>query len=359
MSLPTPITYGVTSGDVGDHTHLAGQTLSLNVPDGALIEAGTLVGDANTLFDHAVGGNNILTSNAVLAVLIGDAVTITDHAQGGHNQITGAGTGPFIGDAWTMTGFARGGDNVVFAPGGGTLGTGSVAYGDAMVMNDHAQGGGNQVSATTASYGDADTMSGFATGGHNTVTALAGTEPVAYGDAGVLTDHAKGGNNLVIGPDGSQFPAQLYGDAYEVSGLAQGGNNTLIAGAATTYMYGDGFELLGHAKAGGNTLVAGSGADFMWGDATTVAPTAQTEPNTFVFSLDRIAAGSIGQDVVEDFRPGQDHIDLQGFGGVTNFSQLSGDVTETSQGSLITLGPSESILVLNDFHLTSGDFIFT
>jgi hypothetical protein len=32
---------------------------------------------------------------------------------------------------------------------------------------------------------------------------------------------------------------------------------------------------------------------------------------------------------------------------------------DTAQGSLITIDANDSILVMNDHHLTSGDFFFT
>jgi hypothetical protein len=354
-------TYGDTSGDLGDHILAGDQTLSLTIPPEGGSE--TLVGDANTLFDHAVGGNDILSGGVVVfasAEILGDAVTITDHAQGGNDQITDAGPYAAIGDAETLTGHAQGGDDTVSAPGGGTQGAGSIAMGDATTMNDHAHGGNDTVSATGTAYGDAVAISGSAVGGNDTVIALAGTGPGACGDAASITDHGQGGDDVVIGPTASQFTAQLSGDG-SLSGNATGGNDTLMAQGATTNMYGDGLRLLDHSKGGNDTLISGSGNDQMWGDAATIAPTAQTGTDTFVFSLALIhgTSPSIGHDTIEDFQPGQDHIQIQGFENVTSFADVASHTTDTAQGALITIDANDSILVANDHNLNSGDFFFT
>jgi len=118
-------------------------------------------------------------------------------------------------------------------------------------------------------------------------------------------------------------------------------------------MYGDGQELLDHARGGNDTLISGSGNDQMWGDAAIVAPTAHAGADTFVFSPPN------GHDTVMDFQPGQDHIELKGYVDITNFSQLAPHITDTAAGALITFDTNDSVLVANDHHLISGDFLFT
>jgi Ca2+-binding RTX toxin-like protein len=116
-------------------------------------------------------------------------------------------------------------------------------------------------------------------------------------------------------------------------------------------MYGDGASLLDHATGGNNTLISGAANDIMWGDAATVSPTATTGPNLFVFSPPN------GNDSIMDFKPGLDHIELKAY-GFTSFNSVADLITNTAQGALITFDANDSILVANDHHLTSGDFIF-
>ena len=104
---------------------------------------------------------------------------------------------------------------------------------------------------------------------------------------------------------------------------------------------------------GNDTLISGPNNDQMWGDAATVAPTATTGADTFVFSSPN------AHDTIEDFQPGKDHIDLKGYEDITSFSQLAPHITDTTAGALITFDPNDSILVMNDHNLTSGDFFFT
>jgi hypothetical protein len=118
-------------------------------------------------------------------------------------------------------------------------------------------------------------------------------------------------------------------------------------------MYGDGAALLDHATGGNDTLVSGPNDDQMWGDAATVARSAIRGADTFVFSP------ANGHDTIEDFQPGQDHIELKGYASITSFAQLHADITNTHAGALITFDANDTILVLNDHHLTQGDFIFT
>lgn len=77
-------------------------------------------------------------------------------------------------------------------------------------------------------------------------------------------------------------------------------------------MYGDGYDMLGFASGAGNTLTAGqSSNDTLRGGAAIVLPFA----HVFVFHQ------GIGQEVIIDFRSGEDHIDLRGF-GLSSFEQL-------------------------------------
>jgi Ca2+-binding RTX toxin-like protein len=122
-------------------------------------------------------------------------------------------------------------------------------------------------------------------------------------------------------------------------------------------MYGDGYELLGFAVGGGNTLiVAGSGLKDLWGGAAIVSPTAQIGPNTFEFLP--VSNPTFSTDTIMDFRSGEDHIDLQGF-GISSFQQLEQDFHPTASGLDIVFGPNNDILLHGVSQVVAGDFVFT
>jgi Ca2+-binding RTX toxin-like protein len=167
-----------------------------------------------------------------------------------------------------------------------------------------------------------------------------------------MTDHARGGNDVVTGyaNDSVSGIAALYGDAKSLTGFAIGGNDKVIATSGSTQMYGDGAELLDHSKGGDDTLISGTGNDQMWGDAAVVAPTAQTGADTFVFSPPN------GHDTINDFQPGKDHIELDGF-GFGSFNDVANDIQYNANGALITFDPNDSIVVVGVNHLNASDFI--
>jgi hypothetical protein len=303
IMLYQPTEFGDTSGTLGGHAIGAAQNLTKAFTGQNGQIDGTLVGDANALAAHAIGGNDTLA-------------------------LTVFGGGSVIGDAISMSAESHGGDDQI-----DVLARGSAsAAGDAVTLSSNAQGGNDRI-YVNASYGPA----------------------TAYGDADTMSGHAQGGNDTVTGSE-LHAALQLYGDAQTLSGWAVGGNDTMIAGSNPsnlTQIYGDGAALLDHATGGNDMLISGLNDDEMWGDAATVARTAITGADTFVFSPTN------GHDTIEDFQPGQDHIELKGYADITNIAQLMPYVTDTTTGALITFDANDSILVLNDQNLTSGDFIFT
>lgn len=323
-----PATFGVTSGDVGGHTRAASQNITI----GPLDTNASLIGDASSLDGHAAAGPNTLLLQTPSGTLVGDALSMSDNAHAAGNTLTlfAGNVGEIVGDAVSMSGHASGGHNMLTLHGG----TGpSLAVGDAETMTDHAQGGYNVIDGlgtrgVITLAGDALTMSGHAIGGHNQLT----------------------GNQAGV----------MYGDAETVSGFAQGGHNTLVDSTVigeiiegSTTMYGDGQTLADHASGGFNTLVSGFADDIMWGSAETVSSGATVGPNTFVFSPPN------GNDVIMDFRPGEDHIELKGF-DFTSYAQLASDFHMTPDGLLITFDSHNSILLhgVTAAQLNAGDFLF-
>jgi Ca2+-binding RTX toxin-like protein len=118
-------------------------------------------------------------------------------------------------------------------------------------------------------------------------------------------------------------------------------------------VYGDGYELADFASGGGNTLIAGAiGNNDLWGGAAIVSPTATVRANTFEFSA------GLGHDVVMDFRSGEDHIDLQGF-GITSFQQLSTHFQQTADGLDMVFGVDDDVLLHGVSQVAAGDFTFS
>ena len=329
ITLRQPITYGDTSADMGGHGQGAAQSLTDSTT--------TAVGDANTLRGHAAGGDDtiVVTGQFGGIVAIGDAVTMTDQATGGDDNVTANGVffdATAIGDAMTLSGHAHGGNDTLFAFGRSS----ATVYGDAQVINDHAEGGNDTITVSISRFG----MTGF-------------------GDADTITDHGRGGDDVLSGPGLADIAAlQLYGDAFTLSGFAMGGNDTVVGASfqGRSEIYGDSHSLLDHAKGGDDTLVSLGVNDLMWGDAVVVAATAQTGNDTFLF--DRSAAANLGNDTIEDFEHGKDHIELLNYSGVANFGDLTSHITDTAGGSLITFDAQNTILVANVHQLTADDFVF-
>jgi serralysin len=330
MSIPLYplVVYGVGPGTIADHTATGGFTVEQTDATPA-----TVIGVTDTLAGFATSAPNTVFSEGENASALGDAQTVAGFVLAGRNTVTSEARGfsDAAGDAVTLEGFAQAGHNSVTASANGIAN----AYGDAYLMTGFAKGGDNTVSADIGQggpanlYGDAYILSGFASGGHNT---LSGASP---------------------GPEATWT---MYGDAYELTDFAHGGGNTLTSpgfSIAPVTMYGDGYELLGHASGGDNTLVAGGRVeDIMYGDAAIVSRFAQTQANTFSFSP------GIGQDVIMDFRSGEDHIDLQGF-GLSSFQQLEQLLQTTANGLDIVFNSTSSILLHGVSQVAAGDFVFS
>jgi hypothetical protein len=328
-TLPQPVTFGVTSGTIGDHTIAPFQ----NIAQTLLTTDASLVGDASRLTAHAQAGpNTLLLQTTGSGTLVGDALAMSGHAQASSNTLTLTvlGNGEIVGDAVSMGGQTSGGHNTL------TLNNGLLP---SLVV------------------GDAETMSGHASGGFNVITGLGTRGAITLaGDALTMSGQAQGGHNQLTGNEAQV----MYGDAQTISGFAQGGHNTLVDTttigeviSGQTTMYGDGQSLLGHASGGFNTLVSGFADDIMWGSAATVSPNATVGPDTFVFSPPN------GHDQIMDFRPGVDLIELNGF-GFTSFDQLKADFQTTPDGVLIGFDALNSILLhgVTVAQLSPSDFLF-
>jgi NDP-sugar pyrophosphorylase family protein len=218
--------------------------------------------------------------------------------------------------------------------------------GDADALVSHARGGNDTIQNvffgnSTVLIGDARTMSGHARGGNDTIQNNTGFNNTILGDAEKMSEHARGGNDVVAAsaPSGSRLAAasDVFGDARILCGHAKGGDDILLGALgfeSTARLYGDGLELRGHAKGGDDRLVSrGFDKDEMWGDAATVGKHAKTGDDIFVFGI------ANGSDVIHDFEPGKDLIDLTAFAavGIDSFDDLASRISVKDGDSRIDL----------------------
>jgi Ca2+-binding RTX toxin-like protein len=213
------------------------------------------------------------------------------------------------------------------------------------------------------------------TSGNDTLTGIDGETNIIYGDTDgqLMGEMGVGGNDTLIG--GANADNTLIGDANSMVGPATGGNDTLIGGVGgTNTMIGDAVsEMSGEGKGGNDRLVSADNTpDNMWGDWQTSNSAATGGADTFVFTPQN------GNDIIHDFQPGVDTIELDGFfttkGGhlppqaldhlpaqasgqfLESFSDLN--IQVVGNDSVIHFDANNSVTVLNDTALTAADFHF-
>jgi hypothetical protein len=215
-------------------------------------------------------------------------------------------------------------------------------------------------------------MSGHARGGNDIIQDNTGLNNTILGDAEKMSGHARGGNDVVAAsaPSGSRIAANsdVFGDGRILSGHAKGGDDILFGAVgfeSVARLYGDGLELRGHAKGGDDRLVSrGFDKDEMWGDAATVGKHAKTGDDVFVFGTVLGCDVVNGSDVIHDFEPGKDLIDLTAFAaaGIDSFDDLTSRISIKDGDSVIDLNTGNltgnSVLVADICTLSADHFIF-
>jgi len=157
-----------------------------------------------------------------------------------------------------------------------------------------------------------------------------------YGGSGADVVYGAGGPNILLGNDGNDTIYAgasgdfLAGGAGNDVVLGGGGNDTIYLGAGDDFAGGGAGNDVMFAGAGANRIYAGYGDDTVnagYGrDVITGGPGA----DHFVFaSAAQIGIGA-ARDVITDFTPGQDKIDLSAmsltFIGAANFSNTAGEL---------------------------------
>lgn len=166
-----------------------------------------------------------------------------------------------------------------------------------------------------------------------------------YGDGEDLGDDVRAGDDTLVGGDRNASNS-LNGDAITLRGHARAGDDLLIGGVGTgdllyyNSMVGDAQVLTDHADAGNDTLVSAAGTnDRMYGDAPEVGPNATTGRDVFVFGPGN------GRDLIGDFEPGKDHIELRNF-DFDSIDAVLALVEPTAEGSVISFDAANSITIL-------------
>lgn len=326
---------------------------------------------------EGLAGDDVIVDPGGIDALFGDhgslTVTADDIAFGDDVLIDKVERGALFGDGNAITLDYSGagaltftlGDDQIYGARTWTAPSGSgVSYGDLQVI--------------VTTDGVALSANVTVTGGNDIIVVPAGT--FSYGDFGVTVYHADGGGLLEAlgGDDFIEGTGEIVGDFRNVTFRGEGatkltgGNDVLVAGDTGSTMFGE-MRLLTvreDAKnavkvfvAGDDTLVSGPGPDVMYGDVGFV-DAQNARPGTLV--LERGADVFVfepghGPDMVIDFTPGQDTIELRGFGPGVGFGDLI--ITQGFQGQdpatfVFTPGQTDLITLINVSVLTAQDFLF-
>jgi len=156
--------------------------------------------------------------------------------------------------------------------------------------------------------------------GLDNVSAVAGTQ--VGGDVAIFAASAREAGITRLGHDPGPLAAPIRGTTAA---------NTLTGGSQNDLIFGDGGADRLTGGAGDDILVDGAGSDTLTGDAGA---------DLFVLSSDGAA------DRITDFEPGQDRLDLTGFGRVYDVSALS--VSTVAGGAIIRFGTEELQLYTSD-----------
>ena len=164
-----------------------------------------------------------------------------------------------------------------------------------------------------------------------------------------------GGGTIILW--GVTSADQLTRDSFELPVTVThgtGANDTLTGEAVNDEMYGkEGKDtLLG--RGGDDTLFGGAGDDELGGGAGYDTLTGGAGADTFVYN------SGDGHDRITDFDDGEDRIDLSGFSGITDFSQLS---ARQDGDNVVIEFPNhgDGSITLEDFNLSdldANDFLF-
>jgi Ca2+-binding RTX toxin-like protein len=295
----------------------------------------------NTIYSGL--GNDTVNGGADAdAIIGGGSGTNQLFGNGGDDTITAGAGGDLIGGgASDDLIFGGAGNDTVYAGlGNDQIGTGQgndLIYGSAGSNQLYTGLGNDTVQGGTG----ADAI--FGAGGSNTLLGNADNDVINGGDAG---DFLAGGtgNDTVLGGAGNDTTYLGAGNDFTGGGA---GNDVITAGAGTNRIY---------AGVGDDTVIAGTGRDVITGGPGI---------DHFIFATAAQAGIGAARDVITDFAPGVDKIDLSAlnltFIGGGGFSNAAGElryIPGFAVGDINGDGLNDfAIELLGAPALTSGDFI--
>lgn len=192
-------------------------------------------------------------------------------------------------------------------------------------------------------YGDSDeAISGAALA--QTFLFVSGSNFV-YGDAAAIAGRGQGGDEYLHNQGRFSEP---FGDARYMLDQASGGDDVVSGSRFGEVLYGDAEYMYDQSSAGDDVLLDGPGDDVLYGDARVFNSTGARGADRFVFAAD------CGRDMIGDFQPGIDVIDLRPL-GYASFAQLI--VGERDGDSVVDLPGPNRITVNGIAHLTAADFL--
>lgn len=178
-------------------------------------------------------------------------------------------------------------------------------------------------------------------GGSDIIRAGAGDD-VAIGGDGNDWISAGRGDDTILGESGYD---KIYGGRGNDTINGGTGNDWLIGGGDDDTMLGDSGHDKIYGGRGDDTINGGTGNDWMTGGRGI---------DTFVFE------NNSGDDTIIGFRNGTDKIDLSGYEGIEDFSDVQDSINGSWFGSKIHLEDGDSIYLLGvrEHQLDASDFIF-
>ncbi len=236
------------------------------------------------------------------------------------------------------------------------------------VVHVAAAGPGTLVYAQSATLDVADLSAGSTVvGGAGAATVYGGTGNTVFftgqgssfvGGSGTATVIGRGGDTIWASAGGGQYYAGADSTVTTGSGfsLVMAGAGTLatlggdgcdlvVAGAGSDTLDGSGGSGAHtvFAGSGDDTILGGSGADIVYagrGNATLAGGTGAA--NLFVF----VAGGAGGDSVITDFRPGEDHLMLQGYASAAA-ADASSHAIVTGSATILSLADGTQVSLLH------------
>ena len=312
------------------------------------------------------GAYSILVEEIEAVTVIGDTITGTSRGNnlagtGAAEKIHGLGGNDYL--------YGRGGDDELYGGAGndtlnGGAGADRLSGGEG---SDSASYAGSPAGVTVRLHGPAPR------GGDAEGDVFANTVTFAWTDGGARVQAELPDIINLLGSDhndvlaGDQRANRLSGGRgddtiYGGPGGDDANRDTIGGGQGDDRLFGGRGDDVLYGDAGADVLKGGPGADKLWGgsgaDVLDGGPGADAldggiGTDTFIF------APGHGDDVITDFRNGQDVIDVSAF-GLAGFDDL--DVSARAQGALIDLTDhGGGTILLEEFHiagLDAPDFLF-